>query len=304
MSRRDVEFRSGGAGDLCRGWLYLPDAATPAPVIVMAHGLGAVKEMRLDAFAERFTDAGYACLVFDYRHFGASDGSPRQLLSIRRQLADWAAAIAHARSIPDVDGRRVVLWGTSFGGGHAMAAGARDGDVAAVIAQCPFTSGIASTLALHPISAIKVTARGVMDLAGSVLGRAPVTVGLAGEAGDAALMTAPDVIPGYLPLVPEGHPFSNEVAARVGLAIPLHHPGRSLQRITCPVLVCVCDDDTVAPPRPTVRYARRGPTTRLIRYPEGHFDIYVGDAFEEIVADQVDFLDRVVPLDAWDVSSG
>ena len=50
--------------------------------------------MRLDTFAERFAAAGYSCLVFDYRHFGDSDGAPRQLLSIRRQLDDWAAAIA------------------------------------------------------------------------------------------------------------------------------------------------------------------------------------------------------------------
>ncbi|MGX9145996.1 hypothetical protein [Mesorhizobium sp. 128a] len=48
----------------------------------MAHGLGGIKEMRLDAFAERFSDAGYACLVFDYRNFGASEGAPRQLLDI------------------------------------------------------------------------------------------------------------------------------------------------------------------------------------------------------------------------------
>lgn len=29
----------------------------------MAHGLGAVRGMRLDAYAERFCAAGYACLV-------------------------------------------------------------------------------------------------------------------------------------------------------------------------------------------------------------------------------------------------
>ena len=47
---------------------------------VMAHGLGGVRQMRLDAFAERFSSAGYRCLVFDYRHFGAGAGEPRQLL--------------------------------------------------------------------------------------------------------------------------------------------------------------------------------------------------------------------------------
>ena len=43
----------------------------------MASGLSCVREQRLDAFAERFAAAGYAVLAFDYRHFGASGGSPR-----------------------------------------------------------------------------------------------------------------------------------------------------------------------------------------------------------------------------------
>ena len=80
--RDDTTFPSGDSG--CAAWLYRPahiesDDSSPRPIVVMAHGLGGVKEMRLDAFAERFTEAGYLCLVFDYRHFGASGGSPRQL---------------------------------------------------------------------------------------------------------------------------------------------------------------------------------------------------------------------------------
>ena len=71
----------------------------PAPLLVMAHGLGAVRTMRLDAYAERFSAAGYACLVFDYRNFGDSEGRPRQLLDIGMQLADWAAAVAYARTL-------------------------------------------------------------------------------------------------------------------------------------------------------------------------------------------------------------
>lgn len=54
-SRSDVEFTSQGV--TCRAWLYRPDAPG-APVIVMAHGLGGVRTMRLDAFAERFVEAG------------------------------------------------------------------------------------------------------------------------------------------------------------------------------------------------------------------------------------------------------
>ncbi|MGV9794950.1 alpha/beta hydrolase [Gordonia sp. NPDC003422] len=295
MSRTDVWFVSGGAR--CAAWLYVPDESSqPPPIIVMAHGLGAVRQMRLDAFADRFTAEGYACLVFDYRHFGDSAGRPRQLLSIRRQLDDWAAAIAFARSLDNVDRSRVVLWGTSFGGGHVMVAGHRDGAVAAVIAQCPFTSGVASTLAMEPLASVRVTGRALADVASMVIRREPVTVALAGEPGSVALMTASDVVPGYLPLVPDGLPFTNAVAARVGLTIPLHTPGRSLRKLTCPTLVCACDRDTVAPVKPTVKYASQNPNVRLRRYDEGHFDIYVGNGFEKVTTDQIAFLRDVVPI--------
>jgi hypothetical protein len=43
-------------------------------------------------FAQRFAAAGYYALVFDYRHFGDSDGEPRRLLDIKRQLQDWRRA--------------------------------------------------------------------------------------------------------------------------------------------------------------------------------------------------------------------
>ncbi|MGW0036800.1 alpha/beta hydrolase [Gordonia sp. NPDC003376] len=293
MNISDVEFTSSGV--TCRAWLYRPAAGNP-PVIVMAHGLGAVRRMRLDAFAERFTAAGYACLVFDYRHFGDSDGQPRELLSVRRQLADWAAAIARARTLPDVDAARVIVWGTSFGGGHALVIGARHPDLAAVIAQCPFTSGLASLRALDRTGAVKVTALGLADAAAALLRRPPVRVALVGRAHDAALMTAADAESGYLRLVPADVEFTNAVAARAALTLPLYHPIRSIRRLHVPTLICVCDRDTVAPPGPTITAAESSPMVTLNRYPDEHFDIYVDGGFERVVADQIDFLQQTVPV--------
>ncbi len=229
--RLDVEFLSGGV--TCRAWLYLPASDTPRPVIVMAHGLGGTKVMRLDAFAERFSAAGYACVVFDYRHFGDSDGQPRQLLDIGKQLEDWQAAVAYARNRPQVDGRRIILWGTSFGGGHVLSTAATLPGITAVISQCPFTNGLASGLALNPVSSLKVTARALRDQVGSWLGQAPVMVSTAGQPGEAALMTAPDVIPGYLGLLSaqDAAVFRNEVAARFGLQIIRYFPGLKTPKI-------------------------------------------------------------------------
>jgi uncharacterized protein len=286
--RYDVRFPSGSVD--CSAWFY--EGAEGAPVIVMGHGLGGVKWMRLDAFASRFTAEGYSCLVFDYRHFGDSEGQPRQLLDIDRQLQDWASAIAYARTRGSGG---VVLWGTSFGGGHVIVAAARDGGVAAVVSQCPFTDGMASALATNPLVAARVTARAVGDRVGSLLGREPKFIPLAGPPGSTALMSSSDALDGYLALVPEGKAFRNEVLARVGLDIPLRRPGRHAGKVTCPIMFSVCETDTVAPAKATLRHAKRAPKGEVVVYPDGHFDIYVGDAFDRVVADQIEFLSRVAP---------
>ncbi|OIN78625.1 alpha/beta hydrolase [Mycobacterium malmoense] len=288
--RADVQFTSGD--DRISAWLYRPAGNDPAPLLVMAHGLGAVRTMRLDAYAERFSAAGYACLVFDYRNFGDSEGRPRQLLDIGMQLADWAAAVAYARTLNGIDRNRIGLWGTSFGGGHVIATAARLPGIAAAVAQCPFTDGVASARMLNPSAIARVTARAVRDVVAARLGKPAVMVATAGKPGEVALMNAPDVYPGYMKLMPEGQTVPNEVAARIGLKAITYRPGRLAAKIGCPILFCVCETDSVAPAAPTLRYAAKAPRGEVRMYPDGHFAIYVDDAFERVVADQLAFLDR------------
>ncbi|GLZ49158.1 alpha/beta hydrolase [Actinomycetospora sp. NBRC 106375] len=300
--RIEVSFPSGDAS--CAAWLYLPDPAATArpdarrPVVVLGHGLGATRDMSLDAFAEDFRADGYACVVFDYRHFGDSGGQPRQLLDIEQELTDWSSAIAYARSHPSCDPERVVLWGSSFGGGHALTAAARDGNVAAVVAQCPFTDGIASILRHDPVASMRVAARAVRDVVGAARGRAPVTVGLVGRRRSAALLTAPDALPGYAALLTPGTTFRNEVAARFAFQLPRYRPGRRLREVRCPVLLCLCSEDSVAPTARTRRYAAAGTRTRLHEYPFGHFAIYLDGEREVVLHDQLEFLRREVPIES------
>lgn len=296
--REDVTFVSGDAR--CHAWLYLPVPVSPhsgaPPVIVMAHGLGAVKALRLSAFAERFQAAGYACVVFDYRHFGESEGEPRELLSIRRQREDWRAAVAFARTLPEVDGKRVILWGTSFGGGHVIATAAGDPDVVAAIAQCPFTDGLASARQISAAGSARLAAAAIRDRAAQALGRPPVRVKVAARPGETGLMDADDVIEGVLGLLEASgireEDYRNEVPARVATEIPLDAPGRRARKVRCPILFCVCDADSVAPAAATLRHAAKAPSGEIRRYQAGHFDIYLGEDFERVIADQLDFLRR------------
>lgn len=297
MPRTDVTFDSWG--ERCAAWLYRPEGETAAaagaggpgvPCVAMGHGFSAVREDRLDAFAERFASAGFAALVFDYRHFGASEGEPRQLLSIPRQLQDWAAAIAYARTLDGIDPERIAAWGTSFSGGHVLATAARDHRLAAAVAQAPYVDGVRQALSMPVGHALRLTAAALRDELQALRGEPPRYVPAVGPPGSLAVMTSPDAEAGIAAIVPEGSSWRNEVAARISWRTTAYRPGRHAERIVCPLLVTICEDDLVTPPGAAIAVARKAPRGELLRYPGGHFDIYVGATFERAVADQIAFL--------------
>jgi len=136
--RQDITFTSQGLR--CNGWLYIPDNLVPqekVPAIIMAHGYSAVKEMGLSNFAERFADAGFVTLVFDYRFFGDSEGEPRCQLFPLEQQEDYRNAITWIRDQPQVDHQRIGIWGTSYSGGIVLYVGTFDKRVKAIVALVP-----------------------------------------------------------------------------------------------------------------------------------------------------------------------
>ncbi|WP_028655448.1 alpha/beta hydrolase [Nocardioides sp. J54] len=298
-TREDVTFDSQGTA--CAAWLYRPSGTQNPPIVVMAHGFAAIRALRLDAYAARFAEAGYAVLVFDYRGWGDSAGEPRRVLDIRAQHRDWRAAIAHARSIEGIDANRVVLWGTSFGGGHALRLAAEDHTLAAVIAQVPHISGPASAFSQPPGLVARLIAAGLWDQLRALLGHQPYRVDAAGYPGDLAMMTSPDAAPmamrlagdRYEELLPE-----NNVAARIALRVPFYSPGRLAPRITAPTLVQIAERDTVTPFKVAQRAAAKLPNGEVRTYDCQHFEPYLDPYFDTVVGDQLDFLRAHVPLAA------
>jgi len=248
--------------------------------------------MRLDAYAERFPAAGIASRAFTYRYFGDSGGTPRQLMSVKRQLADWDAALAFVKGRPDVDGSRLAVWGSSFGGGHAIQVASTHPELKAAISQCPFTDGMASAAALGVGESMKMMPVIFRDYTAKLLGRPPVMVPIAAAPGEPALMNAHDALEGYLALIPEGLKFVNHVAARVIPEIATYRPGRSAAKVKMPILFCVSSTDTVTPPEQTIALASRAPHGEIKLYSAGHFAFYLGDAFEELATDQTAFLTK------------
>ncbi len=286
-----MSFPSGG--ERCAAYLYTPEGGlspeSPVPCVVMAHGFSATRDDGLPAYATAFAEAGFAALVFDYRHFGSSSGEPRQLLDIRRQQDDYRAAITHARGTPGIDPNRIALWGTSFSGGHVLAVAAGDPRVAAVVSQAPFTDSIPTLALVPPKNALRCAVEGLYDLIGARLGRPARYLPAVAAPGGFAAMTQPDAVAGFEAIVPYGSRWENRVAARIMVALAFYRPIRRAASLGMPLLVGVCDADEVTPPAPAVAVAERAPRGELIRYPYGHFDIY---ADPKPKADQVAFLSR------------
>ncbi len=275
---------------------YLPNGPGRKPCIVMAHGFTAVRDQALPAYAEAFQQAGYAVLLFDYRHFGASDGEPRQLLDVGRQLADYRAVIAYARGLAGVDPERVVLFGSSFSGGHAVTLGAEDPRIAAVVAQVPFADGRATLSSLPLATTAQIAARAVLDKAGSLVGRGPVYVRCVGAPGTLAVLTAPEAEPGFLSIDPPGSLWRNELAARAMLTVGTYRPITKAAGLAAPLLVTVADKDETVPPEPAAKMGAAAPRGEVIRYPIGHFEVYTGEPFRRTMVDILDFLTRHVPV--------
>jgi uncharacterized protein len=138
--RRDVEFKS--EGETIRAHLYTPDGqAGPHPTVVMAGGWCYVKELVQPHYAAPFVEAGFACLIFDYRRLGASDGLPRQHLDPWDQIEDYKNAISFAETLEEVDSDRIGVWGISYSGGHVLVVGATDPRVKCIVSNIPVVDG-------------------------------------------------------------------------------------------------------------------------------------------------------------------
>jgi dipeptidyl aminopeptidase/acylaminoacyl peptidase len=196
-------------GVRCRGDLVLPTGVERPPVVILAHGFGAERCFGLSAFAQRFAGRGLAAYLFDYRCFGESDGKPRNYVDPRRHIQDWRAAIAHVRSLPEVDGGRLALWGTSYSGGHVIVAAAGDPQVAAIVAQVPFVDSLTTMARLGAKHVLKAAGHALWDLLQAPVRQSPHYVKIVGHPDEFAEMNTPEAWPGYLALVPEGCSWQN-----------------------------------------------------------------------------------------------
>jgi uncharacterized protein len=295
--RSDIEFPS--AGVTLRGWLYRADGVSLAPVIVMAHGFSAVKEMYLDRYAEVFAQAGFAVLVFDHPNFGASDGEPRQEANPWQQIEAYRDAITYACGLPGIDTARVGVWGTSYSGGHVLVIGATDRRVRCVVSQVPTISGFESGRRRVPESRLpELTSAFAEDRARRMQGGAPAMRHVADTPQESPIYSADDAVAWFLGGGKIAPSWKNEITLRTVEWSRTYEPAAHIAHISpTPLLMLVGEaDSTTWTDLQLAAYKRAGEPKTLTMLPGGHFDPYVKH-FTESSGAARDFFRQRLSLD-------
>ncbi|MGB2920435.1 MAG: alpha/beta hydrolase [Mycobacterium sp.] len=283
-----VSFVSGAGR--CRGLVYPAVTTGPSPYVILCPGFGGTKDTpSLIAAAEEFARHGYHAMTFDYRHFGLSDGEPRQLVDLDGQLDDIRAAISYARTRPDTSG--VVLWATSLGGGHVVSVAATGPQLTAVIAQIPFNGFPRRVRGRTMRATMRLLLAMLTDRVRGWFSCPPRYIAAVGGEGELAVMVGEEAEQAVAAM--DSRTWRNEVAPRALFGMMRYRPGDVAAQLEMPVLVAVGEFDRETEEVDAAPIADRAPHGVLRRYPLGHFDFYRPQNRERVLADQIRFLDEV-----------
>jgi len=282
-----------GQQDRCAADLYLPKnrkKGKKIPIVIMAHGFAAERTFGLPAFAESFVKNGLAVLLFDYRGFGDSTGKLRNHVSAGKHKQDWQAAFDYAASLEEIDSSAIVLWGSSFGGGHVLVTAAANPTVKAVISQVPFVDGIATLFHVGIVFAARAVFHALLDVITIVLRLKPHRIKVFARPGEMAVMNKADSFEGYSSIVDKDSQWQNNCPARVMLTTTFYRPISRAKTIQCPTLIIGAEHDSLIPVKAVRKTASKIRGCMMAEYEVGHFDIYSGEIFEQVRKLQVEFL--------------
>lgn len=278
--REDVSFYSEGAR--LAGHLYVPSALAPGerrPAVLLCHGFAGFKELLLPPYGRRLAAEGFVVLAFDYRGFGDSEGEAGRLVP-PDQVVDIRNALTYLQSRPEVDGARLALWGSSFGGANAVYAAAVDRRVKAVAAQLTFASG--RRMILGGLGEPE-KAR-LLETLAAVRERAVVK--------NKVLRLSPDQI---LTDAESKEFYATQVKTfpKLGTKLPLATLGHILEwepetvvdRLSAPLLILAAEKDGVCPPSESqILFDKARGEKSLVSLPCRHYDAYAGEPFEKGIA--------------------
>ena len=267
-------------GTVLRGALHLPDGPPSAryPAVVFCHGLGVLHEW-VHPTANVFTEAGVACLTYDTRGFGSSDGYPRQEADPWKILHDIRTAIDYLHTLPQVDTTRIGIWGTCFGGGPAMVAAAVDRRVKTLVVQVPLGSGGGLMKAILPPEALAALGETLDADRVAIISGLP-RIALTQTSVDPAENALASDYETYSWMTEEAKKtphWVNQLTLQTVDRLLEWEPADYLPRVAPkPILLIVAKDDQICPEKDPVAAFERidGPKELLWLETGGHYGVY------------------------------
>jgi len=118
--------------------VFFPETKKPSPALCLCHGIPAGKynpaEEGYPTLAQRFSDAGFVTIIFNFRGTGLADGN----LDMSGWTRDLRAAIDFIYGLDEVDKSRLCLLGSSAGAAVSVYVAANDPRISAVATfACP-----------------------------------------------------------------------------------------------------------------------------------------------------------------------
>jgi len=139
---KPVTFESKGQQIV--GMLHLPGGTTRVPAVLLLHGFTGHKGEIHQIFvklARRLAAQGIACLRFDFRGSGDSEGNFEDM-TVRSQVMDALEAMKFLAKQKRVNARRIGLVGFSLGAANAAHVVAKEGDrVKSLVLWSPVAEG-------------------------------------------------------------------------------------------------------------------------------------------------------------------
>ena len=279
------------------GDLYAPDdlgSGEARAGVVLCHGYTGVKDLYLPDNARVLTEAGYVVLTFDYKGWGDSAGAHGRLAPHSR-VADAQAALTFLALQDNVDGERLGLYGTSYGGSTVIWTAAIDSRVNCVVSVVGVGDGRRWMRSVRrPDEWHDLVERSAQDAERRVL------------SGESEIIGRSEI------LVPDRQSAELAAAARkenpVAVdTLPLEYVDETLsfhaewvvdKIAPRPLLLITTDDDRLVPPEESrALYERAGEPKKLVVLKGfGHYEVYVPPAFDQVMAETTEWFREHLPV--------